>query len=234
LKNKIKNIFDKYNITISDTQIDDFIVFNDMLLKYNSIHNLTNITEEDEMIVKHYLDSVLPYNIFKKNSKVIDLGCGGGFPSIPLKIINKTLDFTAVDSVTKKTEFVNLASNELKFEDFNVIHTRIEDLAHNINYREQYDYVISRAVAPLNIILEYSAPFAKKDGYVICYKGSKYKEEIENATNALKTLNCKIEEIKEFYIEEIDAYRYILIIKKLDTTNKKYPRKQNKPRIQPL
>ena len=234
MKNKLKNIFNKYNIEINDNQVDKFAIFNDIMLKYNEIHNLTNITQEDDVIYKHYLDSVLPYKILENNCKVIDLGCGGGFPSIPLKIMNENIYLTAVDSVNKKTEFVKMAGNTLNFTHFDVIHTRIEDLAHNLEFREQYDYIISRAVAPLNIILEYSAPFAKNNGYIICYKGSKYQEEINNAENALKLLKCKIEEIKEYYIKEIDAYRYILIIKKLLNISSKYPRKQNKPRIQPL
>lgn len=205
-----------------------------MMIKYNESHNITNITEEDEVIIKHYLDSILPVELIKDNSKVIDLGCGGGFPSIPLKIMNNTLDFTAIDSVNKKTEFVKSVANELKLDNFNVIHTRIEDLAFKNEFREKYNYIVSRAVAPLNVILEYSAPFAKNDGYILCYKGSKYQEEIDSAQNALKLLNCKVEKVKEYYIEEIDAYRYIIIIKKYDQINKKYPRKQNKPRLQPL
>lgn len=234
MKEKLKKILDNYNIDNNDDILNNFELFHVKLLEYNQIHNITNITEEDDMLYKHYLDSVLPNNLIKKDSKVIDLGCGGGFPSIPLKIIRKDLDFTAIDSVNKKTEFVSTISKDLNFDNFDTLHTRIEDLAFKDNYREQFDYVISRAVAPLNIILEYSAPFAKRDGYILCYKGSKYKEEIDNAQNALKVLNCKIVECKEYYIKEIDTYRYIIIIKKLSETNNKYPRKQNKPRLQPL
>lgn len=234
MKKELENILNKYKIPISDEILNNFENFHNMMLEYNSKHNLTSITEIPEILYKHYLDSVLPYNLLKNDSKVIDLGCGGGFPSIPLKIINKTLDFTAVDSVNKKTEFVNNVKNTLNFDKFNVIHTRIEDLAFKSEFREQYDYVISRAVAPLNIILEYSAPFTKNNGYIICYKGSKYEEEINNANNALKQLNCKVVETKEFYIEEIDAYRYVIIIEKIGSIPTKYPRKQNKPRLQPL
>lgn len=234
MKDQLKEIFNKYNIPVNNTQLEKFELFNTLMLDYNKTHNLTSITEESEILYKHYLDSVLPYSLIKNNSKVIDLGCGGGFPSIPLKIINESLDFTAVDSVNKKTEFVNTAKNKLNFDNFNVIHTRIEDLASKTDFREKYDYIISRAVAPLNIILEYSAPFAKNNGYIICYKGSKYLEEIESAKNALKVLNCEIIDIKEYFITEIDSYRYVLIIKKKETISMKYPRKQNKPRLQPL
>lgn len=234
MKKELKNIFNSYKIPNSDLILDNFETFHDMMIDYNSKHNLTSITEIPEALYKHYLDSILPFELFKDNSTVIDLGCGGGFPSIPLKIINNSLKFTAVDSVNKKTEFVNMVKNRLNFDNFTVIHSRIEELAFKKEYREQYDYVISRAVAPLNIILEYSAPFTKNNGHIICYKGSKYKEEIETAQNALKLLNCKVIDIKEYYIEEIDAFRYIIIIEKMGNISSKYPRKQNKPRLQPL
>lgn len=234
MKEKLRKILEKYKINYTDKILDEFEIYYDMMIKYNESHNITSITEIDDVIIKHYLDSIIPYQLLKDNSKVIDLGCGGGFPSIPLKIINKTLQFTAIDSVNKKTEFVNNVAKELKFDNFNVIHTRIEDLAFKDDFREKYDYVVSRAVAPLNVILEYSAPFTKNNGQIICYKGLKYQEEIESADNALKLLNCKVVDIKEYYIEEIDTYRYIIIVEKFDDINKKYPRKQNKPRLQPL
>ena len=234
MKENLEKILKKYNFNINSEELEEFETYYNMMINYNKIHNLTNITEIPDVLYKHYLDSILPLDIINNESKVIDLGCGGGFPSIPLKIMNKTLDFTAVDSVNKKTDFVKMVSNTLNFDKFNVFHARIEELAYKEEFREKFDYVVSRAVAPLNIILEYSAPFTKDNGYILCYKGSKYQEEINEANNALKLLNCKIEEIKEFYIDEIEAYRYILVIKKLSKIDKKYPRKQNKPRLQPL
>lgn len=234
MKENLSKVLKKYNIEYTQKTLTDFETYYKMMIKYNESHNITNITEINDVIIKHYLDSILPYTILKDNSKVIDLGCGGGFPSIPLKIINNSLNFTAIDSVNKKTEFVKSVVNELKLDKFNVIHTRIEDLAFKDEYREQYDYIVSRAVAPLNVILEYSAPFAKNNGYIICYKGSKYQEEIDSAKNALKILNCEIESIKEYYIDEIETYRYVIIIKKINNISKKYPRNQNKPRLKPL
>lgn len=234
MKELLEKTFKKYNILCDSNQIDEFQKYYDMMINYNQSHNLTSITDIPDVIIKHYLDSILPFQLIEDNTKIIDLGCGGGFPSIPLKIMNKSFDFTAVDSVTKKTDFVRSVANELRFNNFNVIHSRIEDLAFDSNYREQYDYIVSRAVAPLNIILEYSAPFAKDQGLIVCYKGSKYQEEINASNNALKKLNCEIVEIKEYYIEEIDQYRYILIVRKNGQLSTKYPRKQNKPRLQPL
>lgn len=234
LKEKLIEKLNKYKLSNNDEICDQLIKFNDLMLEYNKIHNITSITNEDDIIIKHFIDSLLPINIFKDNTKIIDLGCGGGFPSIPLKISNKNLHITAVDSVQKKTNFVKIVSNELKFENFNVIHSRIEDLAFNKEYREQFDMVISRALAPMPTIIEYSSPFLKKGGKIISYKGPNYKEEIELSQNALKQLNCTIEEIKEYDLDELKTKRYVIIIKKLDTTPNKYPRKQNKPRLNPL
>lgn len=234
MKELLEKTFKKYNILYNSNQINNFLKYYKMLINYNKSHNLTSITDIPDVVIKHYLDSVLPFQLIEDNSKIIDLGCGGGFPSIPLKIMNESFDFTAVDSVSKKTDFVRSVANELGFDNFNIIHSRIEDLAFNSNYREKYDYIVSRAVAPLNIILEYSAPFAKDQGLIICYKGSKYKEEIDASSNALKQLNCEIIDIKEYYIDEIDQYRYVLIIRKNGQLSTKYPRKQNKPRLQPL
>lgn len=233
-KTQLKETLVKYKIEISDKQCDLLQKYHENLIKYNEIHNLTRITDDYDAIIKHYLDSVLPCNLFKNNSKIIDIGCGGGFPSIPLKIMNESLHITAIDSVNKKINFVNLIKNDLNLQDFEPIHVRIEDLAHNLQYREQYDYAISRAVAPLNIIIEYSAPFLKNNGYIISYKGSNYEEELISSKNALEKLNCKLEKIEKYYIEELDTYRYVLIIKKFKNTSKTYPRKGNKPRLQPL
>ena len=234
LKEKLIEKLGKYNLSNNDELCDQLVKFNDLMLEYNKTHNITSITNEDDIIIKHFIDSLLPINIFKDNSKIIDLGCGGGFPSIPLKILNKNLNITAVDSVQKKTNFVKLVSNELNFDNFNVIHTRIEDLAINKEYREQFDMVISRALAPMPTIIEYSAPFLKNGGKIISYKGSNYKEEIEISKNALNQLNCTIEEIKEYKIDELNTSRYVIIIKKHNTIPNKYPRKQNKPRLNPL
>jgi 16S rRNA (guanine527-N7)-methyltransferase len=230
LKTKLNN----YNLPNSNEICDNLITFNNLMLDYNKSHNLTSITEENDVIIKHFIDSTLPIDLFPNNSTIIDLGCGGGFPSIPLKIMNKTLNITAVDSVQKKTNFVQLASEALSFDNFNVVHSRIEDLAFKKEYREQYDIVISRALAQLSTVIEYSAPFLKNNGVIISYKGTNYKEELEKSKNALKLLNCKVESIKEYYVSELETTRYIIIIKKLGCTPNKYPRPQNKPRLKPL
>lgn len=233
-KDKLIEKFNKYNIAISNKQCEMLELFHQKLIKYNQTHNLTRIVDDNDAIIKHYLDSILPINIFKKNSKAIDIGCGGGFPSIPIKILRNDINLTAIDSVNKKINFVNIIKNDLNLPNFEALHARIEDFAHNSQYRENFDYAVSRAVAPLNTIIEYSAPFLKNNGYIISYKGTNYEEETKNAENALKKLNCIVEKIEKYYIEELDTYRYVIIIKKVNTIDKTYPRKGNKPRTQPL
>lgn len=231
----LEKVLTKYNIPINPKQLEQFGLYYENLMETNKIHNLTSITEENEVIYKHFLDSVIICNQIPDSSKIIDIGCGAGFPSIPLKIINNSLQITAIDSVGKKINFVQDTINKLNLNNsFYTIHTRIEELAHKNEFREKYDIVVSRAVAPLNIILEYSAPFLKNDGYIYSYKGSGYIEELKNSENALKTLNCKVEEIIEYNIDEIQTKRYLIKIKKLGDISTKYPRAQNKPRISPL
>jgi len=231
---KLKEKINKYNIEYSEENIEKLAKFNDLMLEYNKIHNLTSITEENDVIIKHFIDSLLPYKELEENKKIIDIGCGGGFPSVPLAIINEKLNILAVDSIKKKTDFVLSAKNTLNIANLEVKTTRIEDIAFKTEYRESFDIVISRAVASLNTIIEYSAPLLKKHGKIVAYKGSNYQEELDNAKNALNLLKCRVKTIKEYYIEEIDTYRYIIIVEKFDDINKKYPRKQNKPRLQPL
>lgn len=232
--NKLKEALDKYSIKCENMAIENLVQFNNQMLEYNKTHNLTSITDEDGVIYKHFIDSLLPIDLFKENFQIIDIGCGGGFPSIPLAIVNNKLNILAIDSTKKKTDFVEMVKNTQNIRNLSVKNARIEDIAHNTEYRETFDTVISRAVAPLNTIIEYSAPLLKIGGQIIAYKGSNYKEELKEAESALKILNCRVFNIKKYHIDEIEADRVAIIIEKMDKTPNKYPRPQNKPRLQPL
>lgn len=234
MKEKIHEILSyNYKLYRDEKISEDLAKFVDMMLKYNEIHNLTAITEPDEVVFKHLLDSVLPVQIIWQNKKVLDIGCGAGFPSVPLAIVNRNLDITAVDSVQKKTDFVQMVKDELKLDNLTVKHCRIEDLARS-EERETYDIVVSRAVAPLNVIIEYSAPMLKNGGHIYAYKGVNYDQEIKVGKRAMRLLDCSVAGVNEYYVEELDTSRYVIRIRKNSTIIPKYPRKQNKPRLQPL
>jgi len=232
---QFNNILRKYNIKeISEDTYLQFRHFYHYLIEENNKYNLTTITDEKDVYLKHFIDSLLSIKYLNNNSKILDIGCGAGFPSVPLAIYNENFKITDIDSVNKKVNFVNNACNRLKINNLSAIHTRIEDLAHKSEYRECFDIVVSRAVAPLNTLLEYAIPFLKVNGLFIAYKSLNTDEEINQAKNALKQLNCSIFEKITLNFEEIESNRTFLIIKKEKTTNKIYPRIQNKPRKQPL
>ena len=232
---QFNNILNNYNIkSITNNQYTSYTQFYNYLIEENSKYNLTSITNEDEVYLKHFVDSLLGSNIIKDNSSILDIGCGAGFPSIPLAICNPTYKITAIDSVNKKINFVNNAAKLLNLSNINAIHTRIEDLAYNNQYRETFDIVVSRAVAPLNTLIEYAIPFLKINGKFVAYKSINAMEEINIAKNALKELNSEIEDYIDIDFKEINSQRCFIIIKKFNKTAKKYPRIQNKARKQPL
>lgn len=234
MKLLIQKLFNDNNITINNKQIELFEKYATILKDWNNKFNLTSITDDEEIIVKHFIDSVLPINTIPNNSKLIDIGAGAGFPSIPLKIMNNTLSLTLVDSVNKKVEFLNYLITELNLTNSTAIHNRCEDLAKMPLYRENFDICVARGVAGLNTLLEYTIPFIKNSGKLVLYKGNNFQQEIETATNALHVLKCKISNISNYNLKPINSERNIIEIIKLESTPAKYPRNQNKPRIKPL
>lgn len=230
----IKDVFNKYNIDLTDNQISQFIDYYNLLIEYNNVMNLTSITEFDDVVVKHFIDSILPYSLISQNKKIIDIGTGAGFPSIPLKIIRPDLKFVLVDSLNKRINFLNVVIKKLNLTNIEAIHSRSEDIANLKEYRESFDYCVSRAVAKLNTLIELCIPLVKVNGFLIAYKGSNYKEEIDSSQNALKSLNCVIDNIYNYLLPYDMGDRNIIFIKKNKISAKIYPRKNNLPKNKPL
>ncbi|MBO5304114.1 MAG: 16S rRNA (guanine(527)-N(7))-methyltransferase RsmG [Clostridia bacterium] len=227
----MKNYFEKEGLTITEKQQAQLVAFRELLLEYNQKFNLTSITDEEEITIKHFVDSVMGYKHLPKIGKVIDVGSGAGFPAIPLIITGDgTLEFTLLDSLNKRVNFLNEVISRLALPNATAIHSRIEDQAKN--YRESYDCVIARAVAPLNVLCEYALPLLKVGGTLVAYKGDA-EEEIINAKKALSILGGKVKMVDE-YILNGEYKRSFVIVEKVKPTPIKYPRGQNKPRNSPL
>ena len=216
-----------------DIQLQNFRLFYDELIEYNKKINLTTIIDEDGFIYKHILDSLVPYKILENNNKILDIGAGAGFPSVPLSIILNDANITAIDSVNKKILWLERIKNMAKLSHFYPIHTRCEDLAFKEGFRESFDVVVSRAVAELNTLLEYAIPFVKVGGLFLAYKSVGVDEELRNAKSAISILGCKLIDKIEFNNEKL-GNRVILVFKKITKTQNKYPRGMNKPRLNPI
>ena len=222
------------NVDMEGIQVERFYKYMNMLVEWNEKINLTAITEPNDIIDKHFIDSLTIEKYIKDNSKVIDIGTGAGFPGIPLSIIRDDLNITLMDSLNKRINFLDEVVKENVLNNVDTVHSRAEELARNSGFRAKYDVVTSRAVASLNILLEYMIPFAKVGGYCICMKGSNIDEELENAQKALEVLNAKVEKIDTFKLPGNDYGRNIIVIKKTGETPKKYPRKPGTPAKEPI
>lgn len=227
---KTKNI----NIELDDEKVKKFYTYMNLLLEWNEKINLTAITEPNDIILKHFVDSLTIEKFINKNAKVIDIGTGAGFPGIPVSIYRNDINMVLMDSLNKRIKFLDDVVDKNKLNNVKTVHARAEELAKNDNYREKFDVATSRAVAPLNILLEYMLPFVKTGGYCICMKGSNVDEEIVNSKKALNILNGKIEKIEKFELPNSDISRNIVIVKKVGNTPIKYPRKSGTPVKEPL
>lgn len=224
------------DIKVEDGIIDRFREYKKLLKEWNEKINITAIKEDKEIDIKHFLDSVtvLKTGYIKDGQRIIDIGTGGGFPGIPLKIINNNLEVVLLDSLNKRIKFLNQVINTLGLDGITAIHGRAEDFGKNPDYREKFDVVVSRAVASLNILSEYCLPFVKVGGYFIAMKGPEINNEIEDSGSALKTLGGVIEERFDIKLPYSDITHILLVIKKISDTPTKYPRKSGKPKKNPL
>lgn len=220
-------------IELTKEQIEKYYNYMNLLLEWNEKINLTAIIEPREIILKHFVDSLTIAKYIKDDEKLIDVGTGAGFPGIPLSIVKENTNIVLLDSLNKRINFLEEVKENLKLENITTIHGRAEEFGKNKNEREKYDIAMSRAVASLNILLEYLLPLVKVGGRAICMKGSNI-EEIENAKNALEILGGKIEKIEEITLPNSDIKRNIIIVKKVKNTPSKYPRKPGTPSKEPI
>lgn len=224
----------KINIDINETEANKFYEYTQLLLEWNNKINLTAITEENDIILKHYIDSLTTSELIKDSKTIMDIGTGAGFPGIPLKIVNEEKEFVLVDSLNKRIKFLEEVKEKIELKNLELIHSRVEDLAKNKKYRENMDVVISRAVANTRVLVEYMLPFVRLNGLCICMKGPNVKNEIEDAKKAIEILGGKIIEVKKIELAKENIERNILIIKKVKNTPNKFPRKAGVPTKYPL
>ena len=220
---------------IDSVAIDNFQVYYEMLVGWNEKVNLTAITEEDDVAIKHFLDSLnAAKGMVKDGMKVIDVGTGAGFPGLPVKIANPLVELTLVDSLNKRINFLNEVVAALGLEGVNTVHSRAEDLGVNKDYREKYDMCVSRAVSNLTTLCELCLPFVRVGGLFVSLKGPKAEEEIKEAQKAIGILGGKFERLENYDLSDTDLNHNIVVIKKISHTPTKYPRKAPKPAKEPL
>ena len=208
--------------------------FYDYIIEENEKFNITNITDETEFYVKNVADSLYGCEFLEKGKSVVEIGSGGGFPSVPIKIEREDLKFTLVESNAKKCGFLQRVREKLRFDDFIVICARSEDLAAKSEYRESFDHGVARAVAPMNILCELILPLIKVGGTAVIYKGKNYEEELKAAENAIKTLGATVSAIKTYSLERGFGDRAIIVLKKIKNSDGVYPRKYAKIKNHPL
>lgn len=231
--NLIQKYLEKMDIVLSGTQKEQFYKYMNLLIEWNEKINLTAIIEPNDIILKHFIDSITINNYIKCDEKVIDVGTGAGFPGIPLKISKPEVEVELLDSLNKRINFLDIVIEELKIKNIKATHARVEEFAKNKNNREGYDVAISRAVANLNVLAEYLIPLVKVGGKCICMKGPNI-EEINGSKRAIEILGGKIEKVEEFNLPDTDIKRTIIIIRKIKNTPTKYPRKPGTPSKEPI
>lgn len=229
----LSDVLCKHDIMPAQDMMKQFYVYYQFLIEYNQKVNLTAITDIKEVYYKHFADCVVGAKYLKFGATVCDIGTGAGFPGVVLKIIRPDIKLTLVDSLNKRVEFLNQLLVQLKIEGVKVLHNRAEDIDLKNKYLNSFDYVVSRAVAKLNILCEYCLPYVRLHGQFIAYKSEKTDEELREAEFAIKILGGKISDVKNVDLFK-DASRKLVLIDKIQTTSNKYPRGQNKPRKSPL
>lgn len=237
-KIKMNEGLEELGMVLSENQMEQFYQYYERLIEWNKVMNLTAITELEEVITKHFIDSLLLIKVIPdldtKEYRCIDVGTGAGFPGIPLKIAFPNLKITLLDSLNKRIGFLNEVIQTLGLESIETIHGRAEDYGNNREYREQYDLCVSRAVANMSTLSEYCLPFVAKGGFFVPYKSGKVEEEVKQAESAVKKLGGEMGEVVTKILPGTDVERTFIPVKKVAVTAKKYPRKAGLPSKEPL
>ena len=230
---EFKEALKELGILITEDQLNHLEIYYKLLVEWNEKMNLTGITEKDEVYLKHFYDSLTICKVIdlKNVSTLCDVGTGAGFPGMVLKILFPNIHVTLVDSLQKRLTFLDVVKQTIGLTNLDIIHARAEEYA--LENREKFDIVTARAVAPLNILLEYTVPMVKKNGYFIPLKAN-VREELENSKNAMKQLSINLEQKEEFLLPKENSQRTILLLKKQEITSKKFPRKYSEMKKKPL
>lgn len=234
----MKDIFAEKKIEISDGQEKCLQRYYQLLTDWNKKMNLTSITEYEDVVWKHFIDSAFlvrcPIFQKKEEGKIIDLGTGAGFPGIVLSILSPQHQYFLIDSLKKRIDFLSVVKEELGLDHVQLFHGRAEDYGREKEFRNQFDFAVSRAVAELPVLLEYCIPFVKAGGYFVSYKGRKFREEVSESQSALQKLSAGLDTVEEFELRGQDEKRYLLFIENKGLTDMRYPRKAGKVKKQPL
>ena len=227
---------EELELQLSQADRAKFSTYKELLKEWNEKINITTITEDDEIDVKHFLDSLscLSLDLFDDKKSLIDIGTGGGFPGIPLKIMRENLDVTLLDSLNKRIIFLDEVIKDLGLRNIRAVHGRAEELSRTKEYREKFSIAISRAVASLDTLSEYCLPFVKVGGHFIAMKGPEIEEELKLSEKAIKLLGGNVVETKLITLPESDIVHSLIVIEKIRQTSQKYPRGGGKPRKNPL
>ncbi len=227
---------EKVGLSFDENKYDKFIKYKEMIQEWNEKINLTTITEDSEIIEKHFIDSIKSFNFkfLKDSENLIDVGSGAGFPGIPIKIVNSNIKVVLLDSLNKRINFLNEVIKELDLKDIKTIHGRAEDFAKNKVYREKFDIATSRAVANMTVLTEFCMPYVKVGGYFLALKGPSIEQELKDSKNAIGTLGGKIQDVIKVDMEDSEMNHNLVIVKKMRTTDMRYPRKAGMVTKKPL
>ena len=224
----------KLEIVLSENYVKKFYEYMLLLLEWNEKINLTSITDEKDIVLKHFVDSITICKYIPKNAKLLDVGTGAGFPGIPVKIVRDDIEVVLLDSLNKRILFLDDVIDKLDMKNIQAVHGRAEEFGRNKDFRQSFDVVTSRAVANMAVLSEYLIPFSKLGGKCVIMKGADFEEELNNSKKAIKVLGGKINSVDEFVLPASDMKRTIVVVDKVGDTPKQYPRKAGTPAKKPI